>query len=154
MKTIISHTYCNRPCTEKYNTFLSNNVVYMCFHCRIPVLKSRSPHSEEAITGSPDIPARGQPRWCTCLNCHEMATDLERKCCGSEPGQMCEQDGTHRTFLPGGGDFVPCPVYQKLNFAIGQPAQITRSTDMHHKDNMLFGSMEPWDKSQVVISRL
>ena len=72
----------------------------------------------------------------------------------SEPGQVCEQDGTHETFLPGGGDFALCLVYQKCNFATGQPAQITRSTDMHHKDNMLFGSMEPWDKNQVVISRL
>ncbi|KAK6299128.1 hypothetical protein J4Q44_G00306380 [Coregonus suidteri] len=42
------------------------------------------------IPGSPD---RGQP----CLNCWEMPTDLERKCWS----QMCEQDGTHGTFLSG-----------------------------------------------------
>lgn len=40
------------------------------------------------------------PSWCRCLNCTEMPTELERKCCGCKP-ENCVSQGDVSSFENG-----------------------------------------------------
>ena len=50
---------------------------------------------------SQDIPADQPPppNWCTCTNCKEMPTDVERKCCGANGPQYCVSTLPHMNHI-------------------------------------------------------
>lgn len=47
-------------------------------------------HAAQATT----LPSASSLHWCTCNNCREMPTDLERKCCGQRPERCISRTAT------------------------------------------------------------